>query len=268
MPLKGRVVVITRAKAQARETAELLERLGAEVIHVPTIEFVEPADWTQVDSAIENLSRYDWVLFTSANGVRFFFQRLSQADLQEPVIPGRVRMFEGVNVLAIGPATARALEAAGSPAALIAEDSRAEGVLHTIVEALGGEGFLSGKRFLIPRAELARELLPDELRRLGAVVDTIVVYRTVRPECDGSEIVRIFTESRVDAIVFTSSSTVSNFSAIVGSDDLSGLLADVVVACIGPVTAETAARHGLRNVLQPDAFTADALVEALVGALS
>lgn len=266
--LQGRVIMITRAEDQARATAELLERLGAEVIHVPTIEFIEPADWTRVDSAIENLSQYDWVLFTSANGVRFFFRRLSDLAPERRGTLERVGVPNEVNVAAIGPATARALEAAGFPAMLIAKDSRAEGVLRAVVEAVGGESFLSGKRFLIPRAEVARDLLPDELRRRGALVDTVAVYRTVRPECDASEIIRSFKESRVDAIVFTSSSTVKNFAAIVGVDDLSDLLAGVVIACIGPVTAATAVRHGLKNIVQPEAFTTDALVEALVREIS
>lgn len=261
-PLDKRRILITRARDQARDITSVLEGLGAEVVHVPTIEFVDPESWAPVDSAIENLFRYDWMIFTSANGVRFFFHRLYKLKGETGARLSRT------NVLAIGPATARALESAGSPACLVAPDSKGEGVLRALVEWVGGEEGLSGKRLLIPRAEVARELLPDELRRLGALVDVIAVYRTVKPEVDGTEIVRMFREREVDAVVFTSSSTVSNLSAIVSPDDLSALLSNVVIACIGPITAATATDHGLKNIVQPDTYTSEALVGALVKVLA
>jgi uroporphyrinogen III methyltransferase/synthase len=259
-PLKGKTVLITRPRTQSGEMTRYIEQLGATVIHCPTIEIAEPVSWAALDAAIEELATYDWLVFTSANGAEFFFRRLAEK---------RRDVAASINtvICAIGPATAKAIEKAGIRVDVIAEDSKAEGALATIIEHTGGEKKIRGLRFLIPRARIAREVLPVELSNLGAYVNAVEAYQTVKPDVQIDTIIRLFTEGAVDAITFTSSSTVSNFAALVGADDLSTLLQDTLVACIGPVTAATAIGHGITNVVQPDVYNATAMVEALVKAI-
>jgi uroporphyrinogen III methyltransferase/synthase len=248
-------VLVTRGRAQSVEITSLLEEAGATVIHIPTIEIGQPESWAGVDAAIEKLDLYDWIVFTSANGVEFFYRRLAEKRLPERIIR-----------CAIGPATAKALETAGGRVDIVASDSRAEGALSAIIEHAGGADRVRGLRFLIPRARVAREVLPVELSALGAHVDAVEAYQTIRPETDGEEIKRLLTGGSVDVVTFTSSSTLSNFAAIVGQMDLSGLLEGVLVACIGPVTAATARAHGIDEIIQPDRYNAPALVESLIAA--
>jgi uroporphyrinogen III methyltransferase / synthase len=260
-PLKGKTLLITRQRAQSKEMTLLAEKLGATVIHCPTIEIVEPDSWTALDAAIEQLVTYDWLIFTSANGADFFFRRLAEkrsefvSSMSKPVI------------CAIGPATARAIEKANVDVDVVAADSKAEGALASIIEHAGGEDKIRGLRFLIPRARFARETLPVELSKLGAQVDAAETYQTIKPDLDGAAIARLFNDGKVDAMTFTSPSTVSNFAALVGLDDLSTLLQNTLVACIGPVTAETALKYGLENIVQPDEYNATALIEAVVKAI-
>lgn len=254
-PLTGLRVLVTRGRAQSAEITGLLEMAGATVIYCPTIEIREPDSWAAIDAAIEKLDDYDWIVFTSANGVEFFYRRLARKRLPDRIIR-----------CAIGPATAKALETASGRVDVIAKDSKAEGALAAIIEHAGGAGRIRGLRFLIPRARIARDLLPTELSALGAFVDAVEVYQTIKPETEGEEIKRLLTEGAVDVLTFTSSSTVSNFASIVGIKDLSGLLKGVLVACIGPVTAQTAREHGIEKIIQPDQYNAPALVESLIAA--
>ncbi len=167
-------------------------------------------------------------------------------------------------ICAIGPATARAVEAAGQVAHLTSSDSRGEGALAAIVDYLGGDENIRGLRFLIPRARVAREILPAGLRSLGAHVDAVETYQTVKPDVDAGSILRLLKENPIDAITFTSSSTVSNFSELVGLTDLSDLLGGMLAACIGPLTAEAAANHGLKRIVQPKVYNAADLVKSIV----
>jgi uroporphyrinogen III methyltransferase/synthase len=256
--------MVTRPLAQSKEITSLLERLGASVVHCPTIQVVEPSDWAPLDRAIDELGSYDWLVFTSSNGVQFFFRRLIERGLYER---GGLDRLPGLTTFAIGPATAAALEAAGARVDLIASESKAEGALRAIIDHLGGEQRLRGLRFLIPRARVAREVLPAELGRLGARVDAVEAYQTIRPEADGDRLVALFKDRKIDAITFTSASTVSNFAALVGMKDLSGLFENVAVASIGPVTTQAAAEHGIRRVIQPRTYNAAALVAALAESL-
>jgi uroporphyrinogen III methyltransferase / synthase len=260
-PLKGKTILITRPRAQSGEMTLHVEQLGATVIHCPVIEIVEPVSWAALDAAIDQLITYNWLVFTSSNGADFFFRRLAEklCDLSASM--------NNLVVCAIGPATARAIEKAGVRADVIAKDSKAEGALATIIKHVGGGDRIRGLRFLIPRARIAREVLPDELSRLGAYVNAVEAYQTVKPDVDTDDIARLFKEGRVDAITFTSPSTVSNFAALVGVDDLSTLLRDTAVACIGPITAATALEHGLRDTVQPDVYNTTALVEVIVKAI-
>lgn len=258
-PLQGRAILITRALAQSEELTSTLTNYGAHVLHCPTIEITEPDNWNALDQAIERLDSYDWVMFTSANGVEFFFRRLADKGIDYP--PDQVSTF------AIGPATAKSLRERNARVDLIAEDSKAEGALAALIARAGNEENLRGLRFLIPRARVAREYLPRELSSLGAHVDEVETYQTVKPDVDGQKIVKIFEEQIIDVITFTSSSTVSNFASLIGTKDLSGLLKKTLVACIGPVTAATASEYGLNNILQPETYTTSALVEAIIKSL-
>ncbi|MEW6211806.1 MAG: uroporphyrinogen-III synthase [Acidobacteriota bacterium] len=257
--LCGRTIILTRPRDQSAEMASLLENLGAMVLSLPTIQIVEPMDWSGADRAIARLDGFNWIIFTSANGVDFFFRRLIEKNRSFP--------SPGPAICSIGPATAKALQKAGAASDLTAEDSKAEGVLHALIERVGEER-IRGLRFLIPRARVARDLLPDELTRLGAQVEAVEVYQTIKPDLDRRDIENLFREKKPDAIVFTSSSTISNLAAMANVDDLSSLLQNTMVACIGPVTAATAREYGLRDVIQPASYNARALVDAIVEALS
>ena len=257
-PLKGKTVMVTRPRAQSKEMTDMLERLGATVIHCPTIKIIEPDSWAALDAAIEKINTYDWIVFTSANGPEFFFRRL--VERRKDGIASMARL----TVCAIGPATAKAIDAAGVRVDVTATDSKAEGALRAIIEHAGGEEKMRGLRLLIPRARIAREVLPSELARLGAEVDAVETYQTVKPDIDAKVVIRLFAEDKIDAITFTSSSTVSNFARLVGASDLSSLLHGVLIACIGPVTAQTAFEYKLENIGQPEAYNSTALVEMIV----
>jgi len=257
-PLAGKTVVVTRGRDQSADIAAELEALGATVINCPTIEIAPPTTWQQLDESITKLEEYDWIVFTSANGVNFFFQRLAE-------FWGESRKVVGKQLIcAIGPATARALERKGATPHIVATDSIGEGALKAIIDSLGDTKFVRGLNFLIPRAKVARDVLPAGLRRLGARVDAVEAYQTVKPNVNRKSIMKLLTAQRIDVITFTSSSTVSNFAELLGLTDLSSLLSKSVVACIGPVTARTAATYGLRDTICPDSFNAYELVEAIV----
>ena len=256
--LRGKTVLVTRPRNQSEDLTRHLEAVGAAVVHCPTIEVLPPNHWAQLDASILRIKEYDWVVFTSANGVRFFFDRLAKIEIDG------AEALAGAIVCAIGLVTAGALEKAGVVAQVTASDSRAEGALRAIVDHVGGEQNVKGLQFLIPRAKVAREILPTGLRKLGARVDAVEAYQTVKPEIPRESILRLFNETSIDVVTFTSSSTVSNFAALVGLTDLSGLLANILVACIGPITAETAASHGLKNIIQPEIYNSEALVESIV----
>ena len=256
-PLRGKTILVTRACGQSEDITTQLEALGAVVIHCPTIEVVPPSSWAQLDASIGRIKEYDWIVFTSANGARFFFRRL-----------GEMRS-EGVEALAahvcaIGPATARAIETAGAVPDVTASNSSGEGALRAIIDHVGGDESVKGLKFLIPQARVARETLPAGLRSLGAHVDAVETYQTVKPVVQPERIIRLFKENSIDAITFTSPSTVSNFAEIVGLTDLSDLLGTTLVACIGPVTAETAVSYGLGRIVQPAQHNAAELVGSIV----
>jgi uroporphyrinogen III methyltransferase/synthase len=259
--LDSTTVLVTRARAQAEEMTDLLEGLGATVIHVPTIEFIPPDDPAPLDHAIRGLEHYDWIIFTSSNAVEFFMQRLREYRSEGVALLG-VR-----SICAIGSATARALGKAGIRATAVAQESTSEGVMRELIERIGGESLVRDLRILIPRAKVAREVLPSRLRDLGAQVDVVEAYQTVLPKITPASLKKLFEESRIDVITFTSSSTVTNLAALMGSTDLSDMLKTALVACIGPVTAEAARKFGLTNIIQPDVYTAAELVHAITTAV-
>lgn len=256
-PLDGRTVMITRARAQASEFAAELERYGARVVACPTIEIVEPESYELLDEAIENLFGYDWIVFTSVNGVEHFLRRLEAAghDVSE---------LDELHVCAIGEATAVRLAEAHIHVDVAPDKFQAEGVFAALESYLGGTEHFANLNFLIPRAAVGRDFLPRALEDAGARVDVVPAYRTVRPETtDRARVEALLVGGGVDCVTFTSSSTVSNFAQLFDTHDLGPLLAGIHIACIGSITARTAADYGLSVDIQPAASTAAELARAI-----
>ena len=251
-PLFGRSVDVTRAREQASGLAQSLADLGAEVIQCPTIEISPLPDYRELDAAIARLSDYGWCIFTSVNGVRWFWNRLEAAGRDS-------RALGACRVAAIGPATADALRARGICPDFIPERYVAEGV----IEGLLARGNVSGVRMLLPRAAKAREVLPDELRKAGAIVDVIAAYETVPAATRKEEVLTRMAEGTLDCVTFGSSSTVENFLSLIPAESLRAHPA-VRLAAIGPVTAKTLTDHGLPCHIMPEEYTIPALVQALV----
>ncbi len=258
-PLLGKKIVVTRARQQANALLARLNALGAETIEFPVIQIVPPESFAPMDNAITRLNEFDWVIFTSVNGVEYFWQRLEFSHKS-------VESMSGLKVCAIGPATAAALAQRGVIPTLVPQKFVAEGILEDL-------GQVAGQRFLLPRAELAREALLEGLEAQGAIVEQLVAYRTVVADelASGSfgaaELVKLLEMGQVDLVTFTSSSTVQFFAnrlAVVTKETLPRLLSKTLVACIGPITAGTARELGLTVGLEAPEFTVDHLVQAIL----
>ena len=248
-PLFGRRVLITRTREQAGTLAKLLAERGAIPIELPTIRTEPPADWTAVDRAIQSLDQYAWAIFTSVNGVRYFFERIDFHGLD-------ARALKGVRLGAIGPATAGAL----GERYLRVDFSPGEYVAEAVVEGMK-RFVLAGQRVLLPRAQDVREVLADGLASQGALVDDVAVYQT-RPAGDAVFAQRLFDEHQVDVVTFTSSSTVRNLVRLLG-DRARDLLRSVTVAGIGPITCQTARDLGLAVDVEATEHSIPGLVAAL-----
>lgn len=250
-------MVITRARAQAAEFASELERLGARVIACPTILIVEPESYEPLDRAIARLDRYDWLIFTSVNGVDHFLRRLEASGLETGDL-------DALKVCAIGEATAVRLHDARVHVDVVPEQFKAEGVFAALESFLGGREYFKDRKFLIPRAAVARDYLPRALEEAGAQVEVVAAYRTVRPETEArGRVAALLAGGAVDCITFTSSSTVSNFAQLFEKKSLRDLLEGVAVACIGDITSATASDYGLHTDIQPAEFTVPALAQAI-----
>jgi uroporphyrinogen III methyltransferase/synthase len=245
LPLFGQKIVITRDRRQSSMLAEPLEALGAETLFVPVIEIADAAEASSLEQAIQNLAAYDWLIFTSVNGVRHFVEALDRSDRDLRNLKAKL--------CAIGPATRSAVEALHLRVDVMPQEYVAE----SLVEALAAED-LKGKRVLLPRAAVARDLVPDTLRERGAVVDVVEAYRTVIPT-DATARAKAALAHKPDWITFTSSSTVTNFLAVTGREALAG----IKVASIGPVTSATARAAGLVVDVEANPHTIEGLVHAL-----
>ena len=253
-PLFGRGIVVTRPEAQAEGLAELLSARGARVIPFPVIRIAPPESWDPFDQALDRLETYHWIVFTSANGVSSFFRRLRERG-------GDIRDLKGIRIATIGPATAAAVGALGIRVDLVPEEFISEGV----VRAFAGEN-LRGCRILLPRAEEARDVIPEGLAEMGAKVDVVAAYRTLRSDRDASEILPLLDGGKVDVITFTSPSTVTHFLGIMGPDFR--LPSKVRIACIGPVTAAAAQNAGLTADILQERYTIPELVDAIAAHFS
>jgi uroporphyrinogen III methyltransferase/synthase len=250
-PLMGLRIVVTRAREQASELVERLSDLGAECLECPTINVVPPDDFNPLDTAIQNLSTYEWLVFTSVNGVNFFFNRLYEKNKD-------VRALRNVNTAVIGPATAKRLFDFGLHSDIIPESYRAE----SIIKAFADKD-INGKKILLPRAKEARPILPIELTRMGAIVDEVTAYCTQSVQGKADLLLKRLKEKTIDLITFTSSSTVKNFHALLPPEDLQSLMQEVRVASIGPITADTARNLGFDIHIIAESYTIPGLCEAI-----
>jgi len=248
--LFGKGVVITRPEPQAASMATSLRDAGARVIAFPTIRIAPPESWDGLDAAIQRLETYAWLIFTSANGVHYFLERLRAAGKD-------LRDLKGIRLCTIGPATAAVLEGQGLRVDLVPETYLSEGVV-----AAFERYNLSGQRILLPRAEKARDVIPDGLARRGAFVDVVTAYRTVNSGRKATELAEQIARGHVDVLTFTSPSTVTNFLEIMGPEFLP-IPAGIRVACIGPVTAAAARKAGLPGDILQETYTVQGLVESL-----
>jgi uroporphyrinogen III methyltransferase/synthase len=249
-PLFGQRILVTRTRQQASALSAQLRAQGAEAIELPTIRIAPPEDWAPLDRAITELPNFDWIVFTSVNGAGYFWARLEAAGLD-------ARALHGLRLAAIGPATAAELAAHGLRADYVPDEYAAQAVA-------AGLGDVRGMRVLLPRADIARPALADLLGEGGAEVVEISAYCTLRPETDAGALRDLL--ARITVATFTSSSTVRNLAAMARDAglDLPQALAQATVACIGPITAETAREVGLTVDAVAEVYTIDGLVEALI----
>lgn len=251
-PLFGRTILVTRAADQAGEFGDMLQTLGARVYECPTIAIVPPESWDEMDAAIANLSACGWVIFTSVNAVKHFFTRLDELGKDS-------RALGNCRVAAVGPKTAASLLPHGIRPDLVPADFKAEGVVAEFARFQ-----LTGVRVLFPRADRARDVIPEALTRMGAELLTPVAYCNVLPDELPAEAIRALEERRIDCITFTSSSTVDNLAKVLGINRLLGLLEGVAVAAIGPITASTCRELGLKVAIEPGEYTLAAMTDAIV----
>jgi uroporphyrinogen III methyltransferase/synthase len=254
-PLSGRRIVVTRSSEQATELIDMLEERGAEAIAAHSIRITAPEDPAPLEDACRNAGTFDWIIFASANAVDYFMRRL--------LANGDVRDLHGVRLCTVGPSTASRLQRYGIRVDLTPPEFRAD----ALIDALKASGRLTGQRILLPRGDIARDRLADELREAGADVVDVVAYRTIPGggERDGEyDVYRMLLDRQIDAVTFASASAVRNFVAMIGQDQAADLLKSTAVASIGPVTAEAAQQLGIQTTVMPSRYTIPDLVDALV----
>jgi uroporphyrinogen III methyltransferase/synthase len=261
-PLFGKRIIVTRAREQAADLVDRLEELGAEAIEASMVRIEAMPQRDALADACRRAGEFDWIVFTSQNGVEHFMRELMSG-------PGDVRGLKGPKLAAVGPATAERLSRFGLKCDLVAAEHRAEGVAESMrqaVAALDG-GTLEGARILLPKADIAREVLAEELRKSGADVTEVTAYRTV-PETGSRDtdpdIYKMLLEHQIDIVTFTSASSVRHFVRAIGEEQAIDLLSNTQVASIGPVTAEAAQQLGIETTIMPKEYTVPALVDAIL----
>ncbi len=246
-PLLGKKVLITRAKNQALPLSKKLKNLGAIPLKLPTIKII-PKNSAELDGTIGNLNKYDWIIFTSVNGVKFFWQRAKKIGFT-------AKEISQIKIAAVGPATAYALKKRKLKVNFFPKNFLTR-------EIVTGLGKLSGKRVLLPRADIAKSELKEILSQKGAIVNQVSAYSTILAK-SSSKLKTILKEEEIDWITFTSSSTVKNFTQLLNGINKK-ILAKTKIACIGPVTAKTAAKAGFTVDIVAKIHTIDGLVDAIV----
>jgi uroporphyrinogen-III synthase len=250
--LAGVRVLVGRARHQAGALSSGLRKLGADVIEIPFIEIRQPRSYTPLDTALRNLPAYDWLILTSVNGVDATWERLKKLGVGK-------RDLKHLQVAAIGPATKKAIEKRGLKVDVVPEEYVAESVVKSLRRKV------KGKRVLLARAKVARDVIPRELRKLGAQVDVVEAYETVVPASSRTRLRAILKnpEKRPDVITFTSSSTARNFRAMAGRVSRK-TLGSIKLASIGPVTSSTLRELGLRADIEAEEYTIPGLIQAIL----
>ena len=254
-PLFGKRILVTRPKDQSMDLVERLEAMGADAIEAPMIRILPPEDYGPLDEACARAGDFDWIVFSSANAVDAFMERLLAG-------PKDLRALGGVRLCGVGPATAEHLARHGLKVDLTPPEYHAEAALRALSES----GGVRGLKMLLPHADIGRELLAEELRKQGADVTEVVAYRTIAVEADREgepDIYRMLLERSIDVVTFTSASALRNFVRVLGAEPAADLLESTVVACIGPVTAEAASQANIKTTIQPSSYTIAALVDAI-----
>ncbi|MDD2510422.1 MAG: uroporphyrinogen-III C-methyltransferase [Syntrophomonas sp.] len=251
-PLWGKRVVITRARAQASQLVERIRDLGGQAIEFPSIKIEKEKNLAALHNAFQNIGQYDWIIFTSINAVDIFFAESRQAGLD-------IRDLKGIKLGAIGPATRDKLLDRGLRVDIVPEDYRAEGILKELSARIK-----PGQWILLPRARGARSILPDTLRQWGAYVNEVYLYQAIAASQVSKATLKNIVAGNMDYLTFTSSSTVSNFVKIIGAENIPGLKGKVKVACIGPVTADTARENGFSVDILAQEYTISGLLEAIL----
>jgi uroporphyrinogen III methyltransferase/synthase len=257
-PLFGKRVLVTRPREQAAELVERLESMGANAIEAPMIRIEPPEDYGPLDDACARVGEFDWIVFTSVNAVDAFLERLLAG-------PGDLRALGRAKLCGVGPATGERLGKYRLKVDLTPPEFRADALTRAIADAV--KGTMRGMKVLVPRADIGREVVAEELGKQGADVTEVIAYRTVvvDPEREGEpDIYRMLLERRIDVVTFTSPSAVRNFVRVLGEEPAADLLRPTVVASIGPVTAEAAAQAKIETTIMPTVHTAPALVDAIV----
>ncbi len=254
-PLFGKHIVVTRTRQQASELVALLEENGADCLEYPTLHMEPALDYILLDDALTRIKEYGWLLFTSINAITWFFEYLWKNDMD-------VRSLGGPKIAVVGRATAKRLRNYGLKADLLPEKFTGEGLAAALIDT-----GIDGKKILLPRAEKAREVLPEMLTKAGAEMTVAPVYRNVPPQGRKDELRQRLEECSIDLVTFTSSSTVDNFLTMIDADspeELHRLMDTVKIAVIGPITAKTIKKHGLKIDIQPEEYTIADMVNAIV----
>lgn len=248
--LAGCRVLVTRARRQSDGLSRPLRALGAQVVEIPTIEIKAPRSYAPLDGALKKIPEYDWLILTSVNGVEALFARLKKLRLS-------VDDLRHLQVAAIGPATRQAIEERGLPVTV----TPAKYIAESVVEAL--RGATEGKYVLLVRAKVARDVLPNELRKAGAAVDVVEAYETHVPRGAATKLKKLFAaRNKPNVITFTSSSTATNFLGLLGRN-AAKQLEGVSLASIGPVTSATLKQAGFPPAVEAREYTMTGLVEAI-----
>lgn len=252
-PLFGKRILVTRARSQSSVLSEKIQELGGEALEFPVIRITPPKEQEKFDEALQLLPKYDWVVFTSANGVKHFFKRLNELKID-------IRQMSKARIAAIGPKTAEVLTDKGLLVEVLPEEYKAEALVESLRPMVK-----PGEEILLPRADLARKVLPVELAKIGCHVTEVDAYDTRIETEDATEVVDLLEKGSIQVITFTSSSTVRNFVEAIHTvrEDVQALLSQSQIVCIGPITAQTASQLGLQVDVVAESYTIDGLVEAI-----
>ena len=255
-PLFGKRILVTRPRDQSADLVDRLEAMGAEAVEAPMIRILPPEEYGPLDAACRSVASFDAIVFASGHAVDAFMERLlaNGVDLRE---------LKGVMLCAVGQATGERLARYGLNVDLTPSEFRAE----ALARAIAADGDLGGRRFLLPRADIGRETVADELRRHGADITEVIAYRTVVTEAEREgepDIYKMLLERSIDVVTFTSASAVRNFVKVLGAEPAADLLRTTIVASIGPVTAEAASQADIATTIMPEQYSVPALVDAIV----